>query len=208
MQAQVPSLLESPVMRAARALLVVCLLLGLGAVAGAGRGHIRDLRRSLEEGEEQATRHRLREQAGEVARLLRERLAAGDGEARYTRDGRLLRPAPPTEARAGAAGRPVCSAPRRRRRPAVRAAGARPLRPAPAGDAVWPAPRLPRGSAAGRGSGRGPRPPPPPAPGPGRPREGRGSHASTAILGGRGPGPATKMSRARAPISCKIEIEF
>ena len=86
-------------MRAARALLVVCLLLGLGAVAGAGRGHLRDLRRSLEEGEEQATRHRLRERAGEVARRLRDRLSAGEGEAHYTRDGRLLRPAPPSEAR-------------------------------------------------------------------------------------------------------------
>ena len=81
-------------------MLLVCLGVGLGAIFVAARGHLRELRASFLKAEERALRAELRQRANELERELRERLERGAVTARYDAAGRLVRPAPPSSARA------------------------------------------------------------------------------------------------------------
>jgi two-component system phosphate regulon sensor histidine kinase PhoR len=86
-------------MRGARTLLVVCLVVGVGAIVFAARGHLRELESSLLESEERVERARLREEGQLRAESLRRLLKSWPITATYDLEGNLLRPAPPATAR-------------------------------------------------------------------------------------------------------------
>jgi two-component system phosphate regulon sensor histidine kinase PhoR len=87
-------------MRIARTVLLICMVVGLAAIAAAARGHLRELRDSFRDAEERSVAADLRKRVREVAPQLRDRLAAAPVVAEYDAAGRLVRPAPPARARA------------------------------------------------------------------------------------------------------------
>ncbi|MHC4931832.1 MAG: sensor histidine kinase [Planctomycetota bacterium] len=86
-------------MRGARVLLLACLVVGVGAIVFAARGHLRELESSLLESEERVERARLKEEGQLQAESLRRILKSGRITATYDLEGNLLRPAPPATAR-------------------------------------------------------------------------------------------------------------
>ena len=86
-------------MRAPRLLLLLCLAVGLGAVWFAARAHLEDRRRGKEERAADVVRFQLRSKARALKASLERRLADAEPVARYDAAGRLVRPAPPAEAR-------------------------------------------------------------------------------------------------------------
>lgn len=82
-----------------RALLVLCLAVALGALWLAATRHLRELTASLQRAAERELRTDLRDRARRVADQLETLLAQTPVEATYSAGGRLLRPAPPGEAR-------------------------------------------------------------------------------------------------------------
>ena len=86
-------------MRGAQALLLLCLVVGLAVVVYACRAQLSD----LEDSEWEAARRRmvfdLEAEASMMATVLTEKLDAAEIHAIYDAGGKLLRPAPPTQAR-------------------------------------------------------------------------------------------------------------
>jgi len=81
-------------MRAAQALLLLCLAVALAVVVYAARAQLRDVEQTIREGEQRAVLAELRQLAKERARELDADLRFGPPVAVYTLQGELLRPAP------------------------------------------------------------------------------------------------------------------
>jgi len=85
-------------MRAAQALLLISLAVALAVVVYAARAQLRDVEQTIRDGERRAVSAELQQAARERARMLDAALGAGPPLAEYTREGVLLRPAPPATA--------------------------------------------------------------------------------------------------------------
>jgi signal transduction histidine kinase len=86
-------------MRAAQALLLLCLAVALAVVVYAAKAQLRDVEQTIRDGEQRAVLAELRQTAKERARELDDDLRFGPPVATYDRDGQLLRPAPLARAR-------------------------------------------------------------------------------------------------------------
>lgn len=85
-------------MRVPRLLLLLCLGVGLLAIAYAAAAHLREAEGSVARTEEREVRADLRERGRRLAEVLERELERAEPYARYDAEGNLLRPRPPAAA--------------------------------------------------------------------------------------------------------------